>query len=105
MTLRTITQDHRILQQISLEIHWKLYANVDAGDPTYLRDKIGQTLYQGWLELDAVLARLWESHSIHSELVYVLPRWADRRRAGRLVSLLPEVTASGIIDLIERFDG
>ena len=106
MTLRTITQNHRNLHQISLEIHWKMYAEVDAGDPTGLRDKIGETVYQGWLELDAVLARLWESHSIRSELVYVVPRWSDRRRAGRLVrSLLPEVMTSGIIDLVERCDG
>ena len=91
---------------ISLEIHWKMYAEVDASDPTGLRDKIGETVYQGWLELDAVLARLWESHSIRLELVYVVPRWSDRRRAGRLVrSLLPEVMTSGIIDLVERCDG
>ena len=36
-----------------------MYAEVDAGDPTGLRDKIGETVYQGWLELEAVLARLW----------------------------------------------
>ena len=105
MTLRTITQNHRNIQQISLQIHWRMYANVDASNPTDLRDKIGETLYQGWLELDAVLARLWESHSIRTELVYVVHPLEDGKKAGRLVeSLLPEATTRGIIDLIKRRD-
>ena len=102
MTLRTITQNHGTLQQISLEIHWGFYAR-HADSPADLRDKFGETIYQGWSGLDAVLAQLWESHSIHSELVCVVPGWAEGRRAGRLVeSLLPEATTRGIVNLIKR---
>ena len=104
MTLRTITQNHGNLQRISLEIHWGFYAR-RADNPANLRDKIGETLYQGWLELDAVLARLWQSRLIRSELVYVVHSLEDGKKAGRLVeSLLPEATTRGIIDLIERRD-
>ena len=101
-TLRTITQNHGNLQRISLEIHWGFYAR-HADNPADLRDKFGETIYQGWLELDAVLAQLWESHSIHSELVHFVPGWAEGRGAGRLVeSLLPEATTRDIINLIKR---
>ena len=39
MTLRTITQNHRNLQQISFQIHWRMCANVDASNPTDLRER------------------------------------------------------------------
>ena len=104
LTLRTITRDHRNLQRISLEA--SCYAQfVDVDDPADLRDAIGETLYQGWLELNDVLVQLWESHRIRSEVVYEIPRGIRGRRAAHPVkSLLSRAMARGVVRLVERYD-
>ena len=105
MTLRTITRKHRNLQQISLNARWESYIRlIDSGnDPTNLRNAIGETLYQGWLELDEVLVQLWESHSVRSEVVYDACREICGRKAGRRVeNLLSGAMARGIVHLVER---
>ena len=83
-TLRTITHNHRNLQQISLETPWEIYAeSLNAGDPVNFMSAMGETVYKGWLELDEVLVQLWESHSIRSELVHiVLEEGEEERSAG-----------------------
>ena len=104
LTLRTITHNHRNLQRISLKASCESYIRfIDKGDPADLRDEIGRTLYQGWLELDEVLVQLWESHSIRSEVVYDTRRGIRARRAARrLESLLSGAVARGIVHLVER---
>ena len=103
LTLRTVTRDHGNLQQISLETPWKSYGmRLCSEDPADLAQEVGETSYQGWLELDNVLAQLWESHSIRPRVIYDVPYWMDGRKAGRRVeSLLSGVTGRGTIDLIE----
>ena len=95
-TLRTITHNHRNLQQISLETHW------DAGGSANLMGAMGETAHQGWLELDGVLVQLWESHSIRSELVYIVLGEEGREAKRWIESLLLKSTTRGIVDLIER---
>ena len=105
-TLRTIKHDHRNLQQISLETHWEIYAKyINAGDSANLmRSVMGETIYQGWLELDEALVQLWESHSIRSELVYIVLGGEDKGREAKywIESLLLESKTRGAVDLIER---
>ena len=91
MTLRTITRDHRNFQRLLLETFWEDY------DPHVGSDG---HVDQGWLELDSVLAQLWESHSIRPRVIYNIPTWIDESGARlRVESLLPEVTSRGIVDL------
>ena len=100
--LRTVTHDNRNLQ-LSLETTWKSYGHrVGSDDLGVLLDDIGGACYQGWLELDSVLAQLWESHSIRPEVTYNVPTWMGKGTGRRMQILLPEVTARGIVDLVEQ---
>jgi hypothetical protein len=103
MALRTITPNHRDLRQISLTTPYTLIgSNYDHDDPTKFRDRVGETVCGEWSELDHLLARLWESHSIRPKVRYSLPAWIDEEGArGCMESLLPEVSRRGVVDLIE----
>ena len=102
--LQTITHEHRDLQQITL--HLPLIPSDPTPvhlDPADIELKIGETTYQHWLELDHLLAQLWEAHSIHLEVVYVVPSPKNRESANSRVDvLLPEVTRRGIANLVGR---
>ena len=78
--------------------------NLCSDNPADVVKDIGETSYQGWLELDSVLAQLWESHSVRPVVTYkVLPESPDGGTAGRRVrSLLSGVTATGMVDLVEQ---
>ena len=54
----------RHLRRISLLTSGVLYSLADDEYPTALKNAIGETTYQEWLELDRLLPRLWESQSI-----------------------------------------
>ena len=58
--------------------------NDDGGDAYYL-DEVGEDSHQGWLELDRVLTRLWESHSICLEVRYNGPVWVEEVDRGELI--------------------
>ena len=49
-----------------------------------------------------MLAQLWESHSIRPEVTYNVPTWMGKGTGRRMQILLPEVTARGIVDLVEQ---
>jgi hypothetical protein len=105
--LRTFAHNYSSLQQISLAPNIILggLVRADHTDPADLRRAIGETYYQGWLELDSLLARLGESHSIRLEARYHVPDWLGEKEAKICVgSLLPETTTRGLIDLIEYRD-
>ena len=106
MALRTVTRDHGNLQQISLRTHWESYGmNLLIEELADIARVAEETSHPGWLELDNLLAQLWESYSIRPRLIYPVPAWMNRRKAGRRVeSLLSGVTGRGTIDLIEEID-
>jgi hypothetical protein len=106
-TLRTVTNDHRNLRQISLDLPYAfLSPEFEGADPARVRQAVGETVHTGWSELDRLLIQLWESHSIRPKALYSVPSWVDRRRARICMeSLLPETAAGGIVDLIERDSG
>jgi hypothetical protein len=107
-TLRTLTPAHKNFQQISLDVslisfHRLEVENMDAMDSAGFKDAIGEAVCRGYLELDLLLAQLWESHSIHPEVTFAVQQWVDLTRARSLVeSLLPEVSKRGIVDLIGK---
>lgn len=58
-----------------------------------------------WPDLDSLLVKLWESCSIRTKVVYnIPPNGVGGTNAGLGVSLLPESTERGVIDLFERPD-
>ena len=102
-TLRTITDDHRNLRRIALDMLDVLivpYPNYS--DPTSFVRAIGAT-HGEWLELDRVLARLWRAHSIHVKVLYNAPASMDGKISrGCVESLLPELMRKGVVDLTRR---
>ena len=103
-TLRTITRNHRSLQQVSLALCRNYYFGYcTTKNPTNLRKVIGRTICPGWLELSDALVQLWRSHSIRSEPVYVVLVEGKVEGECCVGSLLPEATARGIICLVEQY--
>ena len=97
--LRTITPDHRNLQRIILRVPWitHFYPTLRRSEPVNIRHAIGETTYRQWLELDRLLAQLYESHSIR-------PKVQDQYAEGVsscVETLLPEVTKRGIVGLVD----
>ena len=74
MALRTITSDHRNLQEISYNTSTLL---------TYKRD------YPEWLELDRVFIKLWESHSIRTRVLWNSASLRETMTKCVVVKLLP----------------
>ena len=92
-SLKTITADHRDLQQISIRVPYP------SDEGQHRRTMIGgETARPGmrWSDLDRLLVQLWESHSVRLRIV--LPWTRDKARAnGWAGYLLPETTKRGVI--------
>jgi hypothetical protein len=97
--LQTITPKHRNLQQITLYAPYAPYnPTLNRADPTNVRYAFGETIYRQWLELDHLLAQLWESHSIRLKVLY---HECPEVTSSCVDTLLPEVTRRGIVDLVK----
>ena len=89
MTLRTITTEHRDLQQILI------HAPHD-------EEPIGETICRQWSDLDCLLVQFWESHSIRPKVVLDAAMRSGRKNVKSSIGfLLPEITKGGIIDFVE----
>ena len=95
--LRTITANHRDLQQISISPAYYSTIVMFGANP---RQDIGEQMLGQWLELDRLLRQIWESYSIPPKILcYALSckEEATRMFVGRL---LPETTGGGTINLV-----
>ena len=83
MTLETVQSKN--LRQITIHSHC-----------TFTR-LIEETARQEWRNLDRLLVQFWTSHSIRPNIVH------EMGKGGRDLasSLLPELTRSGVVDLVE----
>lgn len=99
LALRTITPKHQNLGRISISVH-RYSSIVVIGGLGDVKQVIGGQTIGQWLELDRLLAQLWESHSIRPEILYrAVPPW-DRTMTDLVGWLLPETTGGGIINLV-----
>ena len=65
--------------------------------------QLGETVDQECSELDEVLVRLLELHSIRWKFVYIVPRGEGGTEMGCWVeSWLPQAAARGMVDLVEK---
>ena len=110
LTLKTITRDHRNLQLITLdasEVLTVLQDNYDDDHPTTPVDVLGQNMFNSWIELDLLLAKLSESHSFHLEVLYdlydVMPDEDQARSWAEC--LLPEFMGKGRVKLVRLAGG
>jgi len=97
--LRTIAHKHRDLRQISISAAY--LSNLPDGDIS-VREVEQQTTGQ-WLELDRLLAQLWESHSIPPEIMYRGLSWDEKDARGLMRRLLPEATRGGTVNLVDAW--
>jgi len=104
MTLRTVTPSHRNLQEISLYVPDVPYGpTLNYADSANVKRAVGEAIYEQWMELDRLLAQLWESHSIHLTVLYYGKWGKNGEGPGSCVhSLFPETTGRGIADLVRR---
>ena len=98
MALQTITPEHRDLPQISIYVpHYLACFSVDAD----VEQAIGGVNFGQWLDLDRLLVRLWESHSIRSKVIREVLKGEKRGMRDCIETLLPEAMKRGMIDLVE----
>jgi hypothetical protein len=102
LTLRTITRDHKDLKRIAIDASEAVHEAVSDDERfIYPLDVVGDTAYESWLELDDLLAQLWESHSICLEVLYDGSDLADENRVrGWMRYLLPEVVGKGKVKFV-----
>lgn len=100
-TLQTISQDHQDLRHITIRL-FNLFYSVDSwvtDQVIFLHPEAG-TILQNWLNLDCVLVRLQESHSIHVKLLYRAPAHVRGRNAkGYLAIMLPGVMTGERVEI------
>jgi len=93
VALQTITPKSRDLRQISIYLPCYLTA---VG--TDVRKRFGDQVVGEWLDLDRLLVRFWESHSIRP--IFARPDGEEWEEGDCIGSLLPETTRRGIVDLV-----
>lgn len=66
-----------------------------------LRYALGEGVLEEWLDLDRILVDLWESFSIHTNVIWTRGRW-DGHLGDYVGCLLPEMVKRGMVtvDLI-----
>ena len=96
MALQTITSEHKDLRQISICFSCDITLD---GPSANIRENIGEAASEQWLDLDRLLIRFWESHSIRPEISY--PYGSRDGPKEVLDCLLPEIMKREIADLVE----
>jgi len=98
--LRTVTPQHRDLRQISIfAAHYSTLVNIGGN----VRRITGEQTLGQWLELDRLLAQLWESHSIRPKILYNAFPGKEKIIRDWVGCLLPEITERGVIDLVSAW--
>ena len=69
-------------------------------DPCIFADTIDEMAYQEWWDLDRLLVQFRTSRSIYPEVMYGA-EFDEKGLRGRALSLLPELTSRGLVDLVE----
>ena len=100
LALRTITPNHRDLGRISIFVYFDSTLTSVSAD---VRQNFGEQIFGQWLELDRVLAKLWESHSIRPMILYhTRPQKEKEEMRECMRCLFPEITGRGVIELIPQ---
>jgi len=75
--------------------------SADCDVSAVVRDMTGTHMYSLWLELDNLLKKLWESHSIHLKVVYQCAPPGTHSRVEHSVARADEERSN---ELIEELD-
>jgi len=94
--IRTITPEHRDLQQITVYVPYSLsISNHDTNTPQTL-----QATSMQWSDLDHLLVQLWESRSIRPRVGCSWSRGEGEHTDDCIAYLFPEITKRGIVELV-----
>lgn len=85
MALKTLTSNHRDLQQISIHVF------VGGGERAV-------EIHRRWMDLDCFLAQLWEVNSFHTRVIYNT-NGKEEEACECLERLFPKMTKRGIIQV------
>ena len=97
--LRTITPNHRDLLQISISAaYYPTIVMFNTDD--VIQGAEGQTTRR-WLELDQLLAQLWELNSTPPKIVCHALSWKEKNVRDLMGRLLPEATVGGTVNLFD----
>ena len=99
ITIALQTIKHQHLRQISICVH---FGSVLTSLGANVGQLVGEHVVLQWLDLDHLLAQLWESHFIRPRIISMTPDEEQGTRRDSIGCLLPEITTRGIIDLVER---
>jgi len=98
VALKTITPEHRDLQQVMIYVPYHLMPVRVCAD---VRQFFGEAACQQWLDLDCLLVQFWESRSIRPRMIRTTSAGEGRDMRGCIGLLTPEATRRGIIDVVE----
>jgi hypothetical protein len=99
MALGTITPEHRELKQISI---YNRFRQAIVDHTADVRQLGGEVTYGEWTDLDRILVRLWESHSVRTRVYSVGVE--DGEVCEFIRGLLPETAERGAVELVEYAD-
>jgi len=98
LALQTITPQHRDIRQIIIHMPYtRAFVSVGVD----VKQTIGEAICGRWLELDHLLVKLWESHSIRTAIRYVAQKKEKNEMYESIGCLLPEMAERGMIELVE----
>ena len=102
LALQTVTHEHRDFRQMffrASEARPRLPGNIDGSG---IRKTIGEPAFNQWLELDHLLVKFWDTHSIRLKVSYNALRDEWKKIEVWVKCLLPEMAKRGLIDSMER---
>lgn len=102
--LRTLTNNHQNLQWISISTTYAITGREFAGTGMSNVNRLWlPNAVEAWLELDRLVAQLWESRRTRMRVQYCSTVWEDRGKARSCMEdLLPQLTMRGAVDIIEK---
>lgn len=100
MTLQTITSKHLDLRQIRVYAP-DGFSRIRAGAD--VKQAVGEVVYRQWIDLDNLLAQLWESHSIRTKVLCAMVGKRGQNSKHSIGFLLPEITNRGLISLVPQY--
>lgn len=96
-TLDTITLKHEDFEQVS--VYFPFLFLSDGTRPVDIRRAVGEEMHSQWVQLDRILVRLWESHSIRLKVICNVNEKGAKVALEGMKYLLREMAAKGKIEL------
>ena len=98
MAFNTTASEHTDSRAVSIYVLFD-FTPSEISDPINIRQTIGESFYIQWVDLDHLLAQLYESHAVRAKAVAM-----EERVCTCIGELLPEATKGGCTVLVYNPD-